>query len=117
MKVHVRNRGVAEKEKVQKEVGRQTAKLDRQLRKFDADLVDLHINVTRRKRPTLPFAATTTLTLPPKQLHAKAEAARPVTALKKSFAELLRELKTYKAKLRGENNLRRARGSRRRVLA
>ena len=117
MKVHVRNRGVGEKDKVKKEVNRQTVKLNRQLRKFDPDLVDLHVNVSRRKQPTLPFSASVTLALPPGQLHAKAEAARPITALKKSFGELLRELKRYKARLRGDNHLRRARITRRRVTA
>ncbi len=117
MKVHIRNRGVKEKDTVEKEVQRQSAKLNRHLRKFDPDLVDLHVNVSRRKQPARPFLASVTLALPPGQIHAHAEAARPITALKKTFSELLRELKTYKAKLRGETHLRRASRTRRRVAA
>lgn len=117
MKIHLRNRGVGEKESIDKEVARQTTKLGRHLRKFDPDLVDIHINIARRKRTVRPFIASVTLSLPAGQLHAKSEAARPVTALKESFAELLRELKPYKAKLRGDNQVRRASRTRRRVMA
>ena len=117
MKLHLRNRGVGEKEIIGKEVARQTAKLGRQLRKFDPDLIDVHVNVARRKQPIHPFSASVTLSLPPGRLHAKSDAARPVTALKRSFGELLRELKTYKAKLRGDSHVRRASRTRRRVTA
>ena len=117
MKVHVRNRGAGEKENIEKEVRRQTAKLGRQLRKFDPDLVDFHVNITRRKQPIRPFSASVTLSLPPGQLHARAEAARPVTALKHTFGELLRELKTYKAKLRGDRHVRRASRTQRQAIS
>lgn len=117
MKIHLRNRGAGEKEAIDKEVARQAAKLGRQLRKFNPDLVDVHINIAKRKQGIRPFTASVTLSLPAGRMHAKSQAARPVTALKESFAELIRELKKYKAKLRGDNHVRRESRTRRRVMA
>lgn len=108
MKNTVTYRDVAEHAPVQRELQRQTAKLDRQLKKFDPDLVDLHVSVERRSQPQHPFAASVTLYLPSAQLHASEQGPLPVVALKHAAAELMRELKKFKAKLRGDHKRRQA---------
>jgi len=108
MKTHISYQGVSERRPIQHEVQRQSLRLDRHLKKFDPDLVDLRLGLSRRVRPRPFFSASVTLYLPSTQLHAAEEAAQPVVAVKHAFAELLRELKKFKAKLRGEDKLRRA---------
>jgi ribosome-associated translation inhibitor RaiA len=107
METHIRYYGVAERQPVVREVSRQASRLDRHLKKFDPDLVDLRLSLSRRVRPRPFFSASVTLYLPSIQLHAGEDAAQPVVAVKHAFAELLRELKKFKAKLRGEDKLRR----------
>jgi ribosome-associated translation inhibitor RaiA len=107
METHIRYYGVPERQPIIHEVSRQALRLDRHLKKFDPDLVDLRLSLTRRLRPRPFFLASVTLYLPSTQLHAGEEAARPVVAVKHAFAELLRELKRFKAKLRGEGKRRR----------
>lgn len=106
MKTHISYHQIAERQPIMREVRRQGTKLERHLRKFDPDLIDLRVSLARRVRPRTVFLASVTLYLPSTQLHAREEGARPVTALKHAFGQLLRELKTFKAKLRGEDKLR-----------
>lgn len=106
MKTNISYHQIAERQPIVHEVRRQGTKLQRHLKKFDPDLVDLRVSLARRVRPQTVFLASLTLYLPSTQLHAREEGGRPVTALKGAFAELLRELKTFKAKLRGEDKLR-----------
>jgi len=114
MKTHVSYRGVSEREPIVHELRRQGTKLDRRLKKFNPDLIDLHVSLERRVGRVILFVASVTLYLPSAQLNAREEAARPVIALKHACAELLRELMKFQARLRGEDKLRRL--SRRRGL-
>lgn len=116
MKTHISFRDVAERQAITRELGRQAAKLDRQLKKFDPDLVDLHVSLEKRTRRGSSFIASVTLYLPSSQLHASEEAALAVMALKHACAELLRELKRFKARLRGDDKRRQASRHRRRRL-
>lgn len=109
MKTTITYRDVPQKEPVQKELQRQTAKLDRQLKKFAPDLLELHVAVKKRAQPREPFAASVTLYLPMGQLHAGEQAKLPVVAVKHACAQLIRELKKFKAKLRGEDKRRQVR--------
>lgn len=109
MKAHISYHQIAERQPILQEVRRQGGKFERHLKKFDPDLVDMHVRLTKRVRPKTVFSAAVTLYLPSNQLHASEEAAHPVVALKHACAELLRELKTFKAKLRGEDKRRRVR--------
>ncbi len=108
MKSHVRYRGIGDKDGVERELRRQTAKLNRHLKKFEPDLVGLHVSLERRVQPTRPFLASVTLRLPPGQLHASESGPEAVPALKHAFAELWREVKKLKAKLQRKKDLRRA---------
>jgi ribosome-associated translation inhibitor RaiA len=108
MKTHISYQGVSERSPIQREVRRQATRLDRHLKKFDPDLVDLRLGLLRRVRPRPFFSASVTLYLPSTQLHAAEDASQPVVAVKHAFSELLRELKKFKAKLRGEDKVRRA---------
>lgn len=109
MKNHISFHDVTERLPIQRELARQAAKFDRQLKKFDPDLVNLHVSLEKRVRRGSLFTASVTLYLPSSQLHASEEAPLAVVALKHACAELLRELKTFKAHLRGDNHRRRAR--------
>ncbi len=108
MKTRISYQDISERGPIEREVGRQAAKLERRLKKFHPDLVDLHVSLRRRVRPTMRYTASLALYLPPRQLHASEEAAQPALALKYASAELLRELKKLTAKLRGEDKLRKA---------
>lgn len=115
MKTHISFRDVAERQLIRAELARQAAKFDRQLKKFDPDLFDLHVSLERRSRRGGRFIASVTLYLPMSQLHASEEDARAVVALKHSCAQLMRELKRFKARLRGDDKRRRARRLQRRA--
>jgi ribosome-associated translation inhibitor RaiA len=107
MKSHVRYRGIGDREGVQREMRRQTAKLQRHLKKFEPDLVNLHVSLERRVQPVRPFLASVTLNLPPGQLYASESGPEAVPALKYAFAELWREVKKLKAKLQRKKQLHR----------
>lgn len=109
MKAHISFRDVTERQALRAELARQVAKLDRQLKKFDPDLVDLHVSLARRSRRGSQCIASVTLYLPMGQLHASEESAHAVVAFKHACAQLLRELKRFKAHLRGDDKRRRAR--------
>ncbi|HXE74346.1 MAG TPA: HPF/RaiA family ribosome-associated protein [Candidatus Xenobia bacterium] len=108
MKSQVRFRGISDRNGVEREMRRQVAKLERHLKKFSPDLVDLHVSLERRALPTNPFLASVTLYLPPGQLHASEVGPAAVLALKYAFAELWREVKKMKAKLQRKTERRRA---------
>ena len=116
MKTQVRYRGISDREGVERELRRQTAKLNRHLKKFEPDLVDLHVSLERLVQPTRPFLASVTLQLPPGQLQSRETGPEAVLALKHAFAELWREVKKLKAKLQRKKELRRA-SPRRRPLS
>lgn len=115
MKTHISFRDVTERQPLRTELARQAAKFDRQLKKFDPDLLDLHVSLERRTRRGDQCIASVTLHLPMGQLHASEEAAHSVVALKHACAQLIRELKRFKARLRGDHKRRRARRLRRRA--
>lgn len=115
MKTHISFRDLAERQPVLTELGRQAAKFDRQLKKFAPDLLDLRVGLKRRTRRGDLFIASVTLHLPMSQLHASEEAPHAVVALKHACAQLMRELKRFKARLRGDDKRRRARRLRRRA--
>lgn len=115
MKTHISFRDVTERQPLRAELARQAAKFDRQLKKFAPDLLDLHVSLERRMRRGSQFIASVTLYLPMGQLHASEEAPLAVVALKHAGAQLMRELKRFKARLRGDDKRRRARRLRRRA--
>ena len=117
MKTQVRYRGISDKDGIEHELRRQTSKLERHLKKFSPDLVDLHVGLERRVLPTRPYLASVTLHLPPGQLHASESGPAAVPALKSAFAELWREVKKLKAKLQRKTERRRASPRRPAVLA
>lgn len=108
MKSHIRYRGIGDRDGVEHELRRQTEKLQRHLKKFAPDLVDLHVSLERRIQPTRPFLASITLRLPPGQLYASESGPGAVPALKHAFAELWREVKKLKAKLQRKKQLHRS---------
>jgi len=116
MKTHVSFRDVDERHIVKKELARQATKFERQLKKFNPDLFDLHLSLGKRKRHGTLYQASVTLYLPMGQLHAGEEAPHAVVALKHASALLMRELKKFKARLRGDDKRRRASRLRRRTL-
>ncbi len=115
MKTQVRYRQVQNRTGVERELGRQIAKLDRRLKKFAPDLVDLHVSVEHEGKPATPFNASVTLSLPPGRLHADEDAPDPVGALKEAFGEVNRELNKLKTRLNRKNR-RRGLAPRKRVL-
>jgi len=115
MKTHISFHDVTERQPLRAELARQAAKFDRQLKKFDPDLLDLHVSLERRTQRGGQFIASVTLYLPMSQLHASHEATHSTVALKHACAQLMRELKRFKARLRGDDKRRQARRTRRRA--
>ncbi len=90
MKTHVSYHDLPHHEKIERELQRQEANLARRLKKFDPDLVRLHVSLVRRTRSVTKFISSVTLSLPAMHLNAGDEAAKPLAALKHGFAELFR---------------------------
>jgi ribosomal subunit interface protein len=85
------------------------AKLQRLLKKYDPDLVDLHTSVETIER-TAQFSFSLNLTLPTGTLHAVSTAADVRSSAKGALAELEAQVKKHQQKLRKDYEWKRKRG-------
>ena len=84
---------------VEKECERRAEKLRRWLKRYEPDLVQLHVSL--EKIPRRPgYSLTLNLTLPMGTLHATGSAPDPRASVKVAFAELESQLKKHQEKLR-----------------
>jgi ribosome-associated translation inhibitor RaiA len=96
------------RESVEKETQRQQAKLDRLLKRYSPDLVQLHGDIKKHPRKeTYQFCVN--LSLPSGSLYATGEGADVRSCIKAAFAELTEQTKKHMALLRKDYEWKRKR--------
>ncbi len=87
MKLTIRNAHEEWRDPVEKETRRQAAKLEKLLKSYDPDLVQLHANIEKHARKES-YTFTVNLSLPTGTLHATGEGSDVLASVKESFAEI-----------------------------
>jgi ribosomal subunit interface protein len=97
------------REPIEKECARHIEKLDRWLKKYASDAIQLHTGLETLPRKTQ-YDFSLNLALPTGTLHATGSAADVRTSAKAAFAELEKQLKKHQEKLRKDYVWKRKRG-------
>ena len=108
MKLSINYKHVESHKPVEVEVARHVAKLERLLKSYAPDLVQLHGGFSVNPR-TEDVSCALTLSLPSGALRATGEAAAVRTSCKKAFSELESQVKKHQAKLRKDYEWKRKR--------
>lgn len=108
MKLSISYRHVESHKAVEKEIESCTAKLNRLLKAYEPDLVQLH-GVMSKTPPPDEYSLALTLTLPTGTLHATGARANTLGACKKAFSELQTQLKKHQSRLRKDYEWKRKR--------
>ena len=108
MKLSINFKHVESHKAVEVEVERHVAKLDKLLRSYSPDLIQLHGAFSKTPR-TEENCCTLNLSLPTGTLHATGTGATVRTSCKKAFSELEAQVKKHQAKLRKDYEWRRKR--------
>jgi len=97
------------RESVEKEAARHIEKMNRLLKHYGEDAVQLHASLEKQPR-TSQFEVALNLTLPTGALHASALGADVRSGTKAAFAELERQVKKHQEKVRKDYVWKRKRG-------
>lgn len=108
MKLTVRHAQEDWREPVEKEMARQRAKLDKLLKRYAPDLVQLHADIEKRARKES-YVFTVHLSLPTGALHATGDGDDVLGCVKAAFAELCAQVKKHQALLRKDYEWKRKR--------
>jgi len=108
MKLTIRNAHEEWREPVEKETRRQIAKLEKLLKRYAPDLVQLHVGIEKLPRKES-YTFSVNLSLPTGALHATGTGADVVASIKAAFAELDSQTKKHKALLRKDYEWKRKR--------
>ena len=106
MKVSINYKHVDSHKPVEAEAQRHIAKLEKLLKSYSPDLVQLHGTFSKTPR-TEELGCALTLSLPTGTLHASGSGAAARAGCKKAFSDLEAQVKKHQAKLRKENEWRR----------
>lgn len=109
MKISVTYKNVASDELLDKEFERHRAKLERLLKSYAPDLVQLHGAFQQHPRRQ-EFQLALTLTLPTGKLHTIGDGADTRGCVKNAFDELSGQLKKHQSRLRKDYEWKRKRG-------
>jgi ribosome-associated translation inhibitor RaiA len=93
---------------VEKETQKQRAKLDRLLKRYSPDLVQLHGDIEKLARKET-YLFSVNLSLPAGTLHATGEGADVIGSVKAAFAELCTQVKKHQELLRKDYEWKRKR--------
>jgi ribosome-associated translation inhibitor RaiA len=108
MKLSISYKNVESHKPVEVEVERQVRKLEKLLKSYSPDLLQMHGAFTKNPRTDeITFALN--LSMPGGTLHAAGTAAKLRTSLKKSFSELEAQVKKHQEKLRKDYEWKRKR--------
>jgi len=99
MKLSINYKHVEYHKPVELEVGRHVAKLERLLKTYSPDLLQLHGGFTKNPR-TAEISCTLNLSMPTGTLHASGEGPAVRASCKKAFVDLETQVKKHQAKLR-----------------
>ena len=102
MKVSINYKHVQSSKPVEKEVTRQIAKLDKLLKHYSPDLVQVH-GVFSRNQRTSEESCALTLSLPSGALHATGSGPNTLASCKRAFSEVASQVKKHQAMLRKEH--------------
>ena len=108
MKLSINYKHVESHKPVEIEVGRQVAKLEKLLKSYSPDLVQLHGGFSINTR-TQEISCTLNLSLPSGTLHATGAGAAVRTSCKKAFSDLEAQVKKHCSKLRRDYEWKRKR--------
>jgi ribosome-associated translation inhibitor RaiA len=108
MKVTIRHAHEEWREPVEKETHRQRIKLDKLLKRYAPDLVQLHADIEKRARKES-YVFSVNLSLPTGVLHATGEGADVLACVKAAFAELCAQVKKHQALVRKDYEWKRKR--------
>ena len=108
MKLSINYKHIESHKPVEIEVSRHVAKLEKLLKSYSPDLVQLHGGFAKNSR-TEEIACTLNLSLPSGMLHATGEGAAVRTSCKKAFSELEAQVKKHCSKLRRDYEWKRKR--------
>jgi len=102
MNISVSYKQVELREPVERELARHQSKLERLLKRYAPDLVQLHGACEKHPRRA-EYAFSLNLSLPTGTLHATGEGPDLRLSVKQAFVELERQIKKHQGKLRREN--------------
>jgi ribosome-associated translation inhibitor RaiA len=108
MKLNLRNIQEDWREPVEKETRRHTSKLERLLKKYDPDSLQLHGDIGKHPRKET-YTFSINLSLPSGVLHATGQGADVLACVKAGFAELGNQVKKHQALLRKDYEWKRKR--------
>ncbi len=108
MKLSIRNVHEEWREPVEKETHRQAAKLEKLLKRYSPDLVQLHAAIEKHARKES-YTFTVNLSLPTGTLHATGEGSDVLASVKVAFAEICGQCKKHQALLRKDYEWKRKR--------
>jgi ribosomal subunit interface protein len=111
MKVTFRHIEAEFRQPIEQECARHVEKLNRWLKRYAPDLIQLHTTLEKLPRKT-EYSLSLNLALPTGTLHATGSAADARTSAKAAFAELENQLKKHQEKLRKDYVWKRKRGHR-----
>lgn len=111
MKIAVTSKHLDSRDEVQKEFDRHIPKLQRMLKRYAPDLVQLHGAFEKQSRKQ-EFIFALNLSLPTGTLHSVGEGSEVRTTVKQAFAELDAQLKKHQELLRKDYHRKRNRESR-----
>jgi ribosomal subunit interface protein len=106
MKINVSYRGLEAHDGVEKQVSRYSAKVNKLLKTFQPDLVQLHAAVEFLVKKSQ-YSFSLNLVLPTATLHAVSEAKDVRSTVRTAFVELERQVKKHKDRLRHEHEWKR----------
>ena len=108
MKINLSFKEHDSQEAVEKEVARGAAKLDKLLKSYDGDLVQLHGAFEKQSR-RVEYSFSTSVALPTGTFHAVGTAADARGCVRLAFADLVRQVKKHQEKLRHDYEWKRKR--------
>ena len=108
MKLTIRNAHEEWREPVEKETNRQAAKLNKLLKRYEPELVQLHTCIEKQARKES-YTFTVNLSLPTGTLHATGEGSDVLASVKTAFAEICAQCKKHQALLRKDYEWKRKR--------
>lgn len=116
MKTSISYRYVASPQAVQEAVDRHIAKINKLLKSYSPDLVQLHGAFEKHPRRT-EYLFSVNLSLPTGTLHATGSGPDPKSGARQGFVELEKQVKKHQARVRKDYEWKRKRGRAEQALA
>ena len=115
MKINISYRHVESTPAIESDLDRHLAKIEKFLKSYQPDLVQLHGGFEKPHNSKYVFSAN--LSLPTGTLHATGQGFDPVSSTRKAFVELESQIKKHQSRLRKDYEWKRKRGRAEQALA